>query len=72
MSTKPYYKRKKAPVTHPWRRECKSRKIRYASAEEALVAAHLRPERGGDQNAARPYRCPHCDGWHVTKQPPRT
>ncbi len=70
MSTKPYYKRRKAPVTHPWRMECKSRKIRYSSETEALTAAILRPDTDG-VNATRPYPCKTCGGWHVTKEPKR-
>ncbi len=71
MSTKPSYKARKAPVNHPWRKECPSRKIRYSSAEEALVAAVLRPKHDGEPNATRPYLCDRCQGWHLTKSETR-
>lgn len=67
--SKPYYRRKKAPVNHPWRQGCPSRKIGYRTELEALVAATLRPDHPGQEEATRPYRCTECSGFHLTKQP---
>lgn len=65
--SKPYYRQRKAPNRHPWRTDCKSRKIRYSSAEEALMAAILRPTHDGEEQATRPYQCRDCGGYHLTK-----
>lgn len=42
------------------------RKVRYASRQAAGGAiACLRSHRRGYKGRHRPYRCPHCLGWHI-------
>lgn len=53
---------------------CPSGKRAYpteAAADQALSAIWSRPWPGGRPLERRPYQCPDCGRWHLTKQPPR-
>ena len=47
-------------------KSCES-KNRYASRSEAQQAAAACAEHGARKLGV--YRCPHCDGWHLTSHP---
>jgi hypothetical protein len=49
---------------HPWRQACATHKVRYPNPENARMVAAM--------SDGAIYRCPTCDGWHVTSQKRRS
>jgi hypothetical protein len=47
---------------HPWRQDCPTHKVRYRTESNAVLVAGF--------SGGHVYRCPHCDGWHVTSKAP--
>ena len=50
------------------KKACES-KNRYSSRSEALIVIEECAEHG--TIGLHAYRCPYCDGWHLTSKPPR-
>jgi hypothetical protein len=51
---------------------CRTHKQRYLTEARAylalLAARNLRAEQGSDKVEQRVYRCPECNGWHMTSK----
>lgn len=55
------------------RQQCETGKLRYRTQRKARLAldAYRGDDRRAGPNERYVYRCPLCDGWHLTKQAPR-